>query len=242
MGSIEDIALLLERCSESLDSDRLRSWLQGIAGQHERSLESPYVKRFPDTTFLSFHDLGVDFVFDLNSATASDTSIELAPISPSADDPLSSLQTGELSGSRILTRVDIYNPPENATSPRQGRASRNRIHHRPAPTPITMQLPDRQEAFLITSCTTGADFVRHLGEPTRKGGGNNWIPPWLEWERTSIVSDDHDTKTMAIMIELRPSKVPITHQNPQQVHMPFGGIWEAAKAWEWGCLKVFRTR
>ena len=118
----------------------------------------------------------------------------------------------------------------------------------------------------ITPHTTGADLVQHLGEPSRKGGGDRWVAPWLEWSDVEIVpaaqesldsttscspttsSDDvgGGTVRIGVMVELRQPAVAAegagrggTEGGGGLVHMPYGGIWEAAKEWEWECIKIF---
>jgi hypothetical protein len=102
----------------------------------------------------------------------------------------------------------------------------------------------------IESNTTGADLVQTLGEPSRKGGGDQWVAPWLEWTDMEIIasgtadaniSHQHEgrgekTVRLGIMVELRSTT---SGGNGEKVHMPFGGVWEAAKGWEWDCIKVF---
>lgn len=133
----------------------------------------------------------------------------------------------------------------------------------------------------ISSHTTGKDFVAHLGEPTRRGGGEGWVEPWLEWasvevwslgggggvdglsgvESVQAASSETIAKnikvTIGLMVELRPSTGPGSNtqhastgtgdragqlSTDGKVHMPFGGVWDVAKDWEWSCIKVFKAQ
>ena len=117
---------------------------------------------------------------------------------------------------------------------------------------------DRAERLEVGSRTTGREFVAAFGEPRRKGGGDGWVGPYLEWGSVEILAtkkdgdgneaegtselgshlDETRTVSLGIMVELRdPGAGEVL--TPEQLRKGAGGVWDRAGGWTWACLKLF---
>lgn len=123
----------------------------------------------------------------------------------------------------------------------------------------------RPERFLISKETTGREFVDKLGEPSRKGGAQGWVGPWLEWSNLRILKirqgeagsskeissiggdavghgrdekEEEEEIGIGLMVELRPTQRGPTEEEQKK---GMGGIWDQAASWEWSCTKVFKV-
>ncbi|CAD6585377.1 MAG: hypothetical protein TREMPRED_004122 [Tremellales sp. Tagirdzhanova-0007] len=220
-----------------------------------RSPDSPIqseISVFPDCTYINYHCLGISLCF--------------LPSHPAKEDINSS--------DRLLDFVDIYNPPvlPSVRPPTTWRRRRKvagedysqpvfpiifhfptRTESLPSPKPgEELQLVERPEEVRVGPGTNGRDFVRAFGEPARKGGGEGWIPIFMEWRNVELVipacSRQHvddcsgarvETVVLSMMVELR-DPGPELVMTDEQKRKGMGGIWDQAAEWAWASLKLFK--
>jgi hypothetical protein len=148
----------------------------------------PEIKPYPDSVYLNYPTLGLSLLF--------------APIEGYSP-PKSAESVEDLDGEKLrLEGVDLYNTPpppaaEGDAHP-AGSTSRPRSNATAyAAFPALPYLftprstPPPRPPFLIHQHTTGADLVRALGEPARKGGGGGpkkgGMGIWLEWTAEGLM-------------------------------------------------------
>ena len=207
------------------------------------------VSVFPECTYVNYHCIGISLCFTPSHAVRQDDN----------------------SSDRLLDLVEIYNPP--SLPPPAPRRRRRKVagegYSRPVlpiifrfPTP-TISLPppepaeesrltERPEDLYVGSDTNGRDFVRAFGEPAKKGGGEGWIPIFMEWRNVELVIpagsqqdvDEHprvrkETVMLGMMVELR-DPGPELVMSDEQRKKGMGGIWDQAADWAWASLKLFK--
>ncbi|GFZ42925.1 hypothetical protein JCM24511_00643 [Saitozyma sp. JCM 24511] len=232
-------------------SSAVTSFLSTLSG----SPVQPVIKSYPDATFHSYHPLGFDLVYH-----------------PSTSQTAQSSTAGQL----VLDTIDLYNPlpppPAPTTSSRTKRSGP--IYSTPS-LPITFHFPgstltlpppkpggssreiSRPKSLEVGQHTTGREFVSAFGEPSKKGGGTGWVPPFLEWSRVEILGEDDETDGSAVGGEAEEGHtgrrtvvigvmVELSHPGPgekmteEQKLKGMGGVWDRAAGWEWSNLKIFR--
>ena len=100
---------------------------------------------------------------------------------------------------------------------------------------------ERGTTFDVDSQTPAREFVRHFGEPTKKGGGQStFIPPFLEWSSLSLLDSEGNQVDVGVMIELRDPKGSEILSEEQQ-KKGAGGLWDRAASWTWSGLKLFKA-
>jgi hypothetical protein len=101
--------------------------------------------------------------------------------------------------------------------------------------------------------TTGREFVSAFGEPTKKGGGVGWVPPWLEWDCVELIEDEQGGASaenegenggkkvvvVGVMVELRDPGTGHA-MTEEQKKKGMGGLWDQASGWVWANLKIFK--
>ena len=185
---------------------------------------APEVKSYSDAIFHNYHTLGF--------------SISFTPPKTGSTPP-------------NLTQIDIFNPPFGPSSRRKeswtGYSSpRLPITFRFPSTTITVPGPEgksstvtRPEVLRVERESTGRDFVECLGEPSRKGGGTGFMPPWLEWASVELKCIHGDGAVrIGVLIELRDPGSG-ERMTEEQQKMGAGGLWDRAARWPWGTLKLF---
>ncbi|KAF9076131.1 hypothetical protein BDP27DRAFT_1313945, partial [Rhodocollybia butyracea] len=139
------------------------------------SASTPEIKSYPDTVYYNFYALGLSLLFK--------------PV----DDykPKAGLSRSDLAEDKlILESLDIYNIPKlsgpDSTGPRTKAELAFATH------PVSSMMLNLVEGQLqVTRESTGKDFVEHLGEPDRKGGGSGpasgSIGIWCEWKKHGLL-------------------------------------------------------
>ena len=157
---------------ETPTSTRLRSYLAEAASSAGIPLSEPEVKAYPDAVYYNYYRLGISLLF--------------IPSTGRAKTPLD-YETLRLDG------IDIYNTLKDAKSSKGKTYSQFpllplELSASPAEPNSDSQTP---EFLILKAGTTGEDFVRVLGEPTRKGGGAGpsagSISIWCEWSKLGIM-------------------------------------------------------
>lgn len=168
------------------------------------SASTPEIKSYPDVVYYNFYSLGLSLLFKpVDGKTGAD------------------LEEDKL----ILDSFDIYNIPKvsdpNAKSGSKKKAETAFATHPVSPVTLNLAQVEGLSPLQVTRESTGKDFVQHLGEPDRKGGGSGpasgSIGIWCEWTKHGILVE-------------------------------FGGVeatgpqaWERGKDAGWKVVTVFRT-
>ncbi|KAI9060211.1 hypothetical protein FKP32DRAFT_1595613 [Trametes sanguinea] len=146
--------------------------------------DKPEVKSYPDAVYFNYYPLGLSLLFK--------------PVN--GYKPKTGLRRDDLQDENLeLDGIDIYNSPPPKAGANASRATKSPYTTYPI-SPIVISLvplpPDkdgkkRSESISITSETTGKDFVLHMGEPDRKGGGagpsSGSIGIWCEWSKDGVM-------------------------------------------------------
>jgi hypothetical protein len=247
-------AALTEAFGNAPSSTAVSSLLSTLSG----SPVQPVVKSYPDATFHSYPPLGFDLVYHPSPATSTRTTQKSA------------------ASQLVLDTIDLYNPlPPRPAPTISSRTKRSGPIYSPPSLPITFHFPgstltlpphkpgessreiSRPDSLEVGQRTIGREFVSAFGEPSKKGGGTGWVPPFLEWIRVEILGDDDDTHGSAVgggdeeeqtgrrtvvigvMVELR-DPGPGEKMTKEQKLKGMGGVWDRAAGWEWSNLKLFR--
>lgn len=130
---------------------------------------APDIKSYSDIVYFNYLTLGVSFQFSPRNGYKPATGLGREQLK---DDDLQ------------LEAVDIYN-----VGPAKSREPALSTYPR---LPIEMHLAGTTPAVItIAKDTTGKEFVRWLGEPSRKGGGagpsSGSIHIWCEWSQRGIM-------------------------------------------------------
>ncbi|GAA5903166.1 hypothetical protein JCM6882_006983 [Rhodosporidiobolus microsporus] len=182
----------------------------------------PHVKLYSDTLFHNHPSLGLSLSFSPPPSFPSSVNLKTAPPSVLASLPLSG--------------VDIYN---HATSPLPS-SQRSSSSSKPkdptcAPFPaypiLLPSLSPSAAPFPLTPETTGAQLVRALGEPARKGGGGIGMGVWTEWTFPAAGDKKQEKQEqqgarVAVMVEWASSGL---------------GAWEKGGESGWRVVSVYRV-
>lgn len=153
------------------------------------SSKAPDVKSYPDAAYLNYYRLGISLLFVPRDGYKPETGLKL-------DD----LQHDNLT----LDSIDIYNVPKGKPDDNsKSKSSRSELAFATFPMlPITLPIAaqmegkdgtliERPSQLDITSETSGKDFVKAFGEPSRKGGGtgpsSGSINIWCEWSSDGVM-------------------------------------------------------
>ncbi|KAI9632260.1 uncharacterized protein MKK02DRAFT_40564 [Dioszegia hungarica] len=278
------LPLLAQPPSSALINDFLLSLSSSPSNSNSTSSTvppEPTVKSYPDAQYHTYLPLGLDLIYSPSSSSPSAVQWELDRIDIYNPVPGVSVPSAGSSRRRAppmytppalplvtqLARAPVV-PPQPA--PPAGNSGAALPTVAPAAAEATLlevegveegkQAGGRPEPFLITSESIGREFVSALGEPSRKGGAQGWVGPWLEWadlkilvpRRRSIQADvepgqggtsmeeaeDMEEVGIGLMVELRDG-----HKQPTEEEMKkgLGGVWDRAAGWGWGCVKIFRV-
>ncbi|KAM0787738.1 hypothetical protein ACM66B_003795 [Microbotryomycetes sp. NB124-2] len=150
----------------------------------QQATVSPQVKAYSDVVYLNYHSIGV--------------SVQLQP-AQAYRPPSSATSLSELDQTMLhVSAIDIYNyqarnkqPQQQTSKPRSTRPPRVEYSAWPS-YPLRITCParqggDRPTTLDITPQTLGQDFVKVLGEPDRKGGGQGSIGIWAEWTNLGLL-------------------------------------------------------
>ncbi|CDO73204.1 hypothetical protein BN946_scf185007.g259 [Trametes cinnabarina] len=144
----------------------------------------PEVKSYPDAVYCNYYPLGLSLLFK--------------PVN--GYKPKTGLRREELKDDNLeLDGIDIYNSPPPKAGANASRATKSPYTTYPispivlslVPLPTDKDGKKRAESINITPETTGKDFVLHMGEPDRKGGGagpsSGSIGIWCEWSKDGVM-------------------------------------------------------
>lgn len=145
------------------------------------SASTPEIKAYSDVVYYNFYSLGLSLLFK--------------PIEGYKPSTGSDLEKDKL----ILDSLDIYNIPKVSVSDSKARSKKKAetaFATHPV-SPLTLNLAQVEESqslslpLQVARESTGKDFVQHLGEPDRKGGGSGpasgSIGIWCEWTKHGIL-------------------------------------------------------
>ncbi|KAG8746015.1 hypothetical protein FRC10_006354 [Ceratobasidium sp. 414] len=147
---------------EPATSPKLESILQKLGALKAPSVArpTPDVKSYSDAVYHNFYPLGISLMF--------------AP--PTKGAKLEHF---------VCDSIDVINVPD--AEPENTRAAKTSSAYRAFPGLASLAFPGTSLA--LTPTTTGAEFVQHLGEPARKGGGTGTAGPgiWCEWPARGLM-------------------------------------------------------
>ncbi|ORX36466.1 hypothetical protein BD324DRAFT_628968 [Kockovaella imperatae] len=192
-------------------------------GGQSSSSSSADIKSYPDAVYHNHYSHGFSCCFNPTSTNSPDA---------------------------VLSQVDIFNPPSGSVSRKKASWTGYTTPSLPIvlrfpTTSLSVPTPDgkpstitRPDILEVEKQTTGKDFVACLGEPSRKGGGQGFVSPWLEWGDVELKSGESSIAKVGIMVELRD---PGAHEvlSDEQKTKGAGGVWDRASGWTWGSLKLF---
>jgi hypothetical protein len=122
---------------------------------------TPDVKSYSDAVYHNFYALGISLMF-----APPTKGVKVAP---------------ELF---VCDSIDVMNVPEAEAGNTRAAKSASTYCAFPG---LPLHLPDTP--LVLNPTTTGAEFVQHLGEPARKGGGTGTTGPgiWCEWPARGLM-------------------------------------------------------
>ncbi|QRV76602.1 hypothetical protein RhiJN_04617 [Ceratobasidium sp. AG-Ba] len=144
---------------EPATSPKLQSLLQKLSAQV--APPAPDVKSYSDAVYNNYYALGISLMF--------------AP-------PTKGAKVG--TEKFVCDSIDMMNVPDAEVG--NTRAAKSNSLYRAFPG-LPLAFPGTP--LILKATTTGADFVQHLGEPARKGGGTSTAGPgiWCEWPDRGIM-------------------------------------------------------
>lgn len=276
--------LLAQPPSSPLINDFLLSLSSSPSTSTSSSIPpEPTVKSYPDAQYHTYLSLGLDLIYSPSPTSSSPSSGQWELDRIDINNPVPSVSLPS-SGSSRRRAPPVYTPPAlplvvqlaraPVVPPQPGPHAGNSGAALPTVVPAAAEAAltevegveeeiragGRPEPFLITSESTGREFVSALGEPSRKGGAQGWVGPWLEWADLKILvprrrskqadvepgqggtsmeeAEDMEEVGIGLMVELRDG-----HKQPTEEEMKkgLGGVWDRAAGWGWGCVKIFRV-
>ncbi|KAJ7076568.1 hypothetical protein B0H15DRAFT_593586 [Mycena belliarum] len=151
----------------------------------------PEIKSYSDAVYFNYYALGLSLLFTPKNG-----------YKPTPGLSRSALRDTDM----VLEGLDLYNIPKPAASDPKAKGTSARkaeLAFSTYPgTPLVLALASsgtdkggkalvRPEQLLVSTKTTGKDFVACLGEPARKGGGagplSGSIGIWCEWTRDGLM-------------------------------------------------------
>lgn len=155
-------------------SERIDAYISSLAST---TPPTPDVKSYPDAVYFNYFPLGLSLLFKPTQGYK----------------PKPGLRRDELNDDLlVLDGLDIYNVPKEGQSKDKGKQPYSSypvesISLALVPTPDK----PRNTHMVVTSATTGKDFVQSVGEPDRKGGGagpsSGSIGIWCEWAKDGVL-------------------------------------------------------
>ncbi|KAG8728189.1 hypothetical protein FRC12_021949 [Ceratobasidium sp. 428] len=150
--------------NELANSPKLESLIQKLGALKVPPITRPTadVKSYGDAVYHNFYPLGISLMF--------------APPTKGAKVALEQF---------VCDSIDVINVPD--AEPGNTRAAKATSAYRAFPGLALLSFPGT--SFVLTPTTTGAEFVQHLGEPARKGGGTGTAGPgiWCEWPARGLM-------------------------------------------------------
>lgn len=171
------------------------------------------IKVFSDSTFVNYFPLGLSLLFAPPPGTEDYADGALRTLSrvdiynPAPPPSAPSASSSSAPSSAPSTSPSASNSASTSARPRRRKP--------PTPTyappafPLTFHLPsdriqlppskpgeaprdvNRPDRLDVRAGTTGREFVECFGEPSRKGGGGDgWVPVWMEWGGVELVAED----------------------------------------------------
>ncbi|KAG9314245.1 hypothetical protein JVU11DRAFT_5032 [Chiua virens] len=135
------------------------------------TITPPDVKSYPNIVYFNYLTLGVSFQFTPQNG-----------YKPATGSTREQLKDDDLR----LEAVDIYNVPDANGPARSAEPAFSTYPH----LPIELHLAGGN-VITVAKDTTGKDFVKWLGEPSRKGGGagpsSGSIHIWCEWSLQGLM-------------------------------------------------------
>ncbi|KAJ3754429.1 hypothetical protein EV360DRAFT_51657 [Lentinula raphanica] len=182
MISTSTITFLQRLLGLKPSSQLVLDFLNELSSTVEAPSLTPQIKSFSDVVYYNYHALGLSLLFKPTNGYK----------------PKSGLKRAELEEDNLaLESLDIYNIPISTSEYKGPKKKTEETAFTTYPVlPISLDLTqstgeENKSSGSITSESAGRDFVQHLGEPDRKGGGSGpssgSIGIWCEWTKYGLL-------------------------------------------------------